>query len=207
MGFGGEGGGGVNLINNKFPSAPQSHALCLIALYWFFSLSFFSFLGRALLSFWNNQVAKVDLGLECHLFSCLLLHPLTLLFFFFFSSFPLCTFLMMPFVFYTLCGFPTVKVVLKWLWTFPICLWGIFIGDGIHRHILHICEDEWKRKEIRHWPQDLKIKKKTFTLKQCAVQTKCPSVLCKITVVSHSKQFLIISYTALELKFPTYLLS
>lgn len=33
MGFGGEEGGGVNLINNKFPSAPQSHALCLIALY------------------------------------------------------------------------------------------------------------------------------------------------------------------------------
>lgn len=24
---------GVNLINNKFPSAPQSHALCLIVLY------------------------------------------------------------------------------------------------------------------------------------------------------------------------------
>lgn len=76
MGFGGEAGGGVNLINNKFPSAPQSHALCLIALYWFFSLSFFSFFGRALLSFWNNQVAKVDLGVECHLFSLLLLLPL-----------------------------------------------------------------------------------------------------------------------------------
>ena len=77
MGFGGEAGGGVNLINNKFPSAPQSQALCLIALYWFFSLSFFSFLGRALLSFWNNQVAKVDLGVECHLFSPPLCHPLT----------------------------------------------------------------------------------------------------------------------------------
>lgn len=73
MGFGGEGGGGVNLINNKFPSAPRSHALCLIALYWFFSLFFFSFFGRALLSFWNNQVAKVDLRVECHLF----FNPLT----------------------------------------------------------------------------------------------------------------------------------
>lgn len=70
MGFQGEGGGGVNLINNKFPSAPRSLALCLIALYWFLSLSLFlSFLGRALLSFWNNQVAKVHLRVECHLFS------------------------------------------------------------------------------------------------------------------------------------------
>lgn len=89
MGFGGE-EGGVNLINNKSPSAPQSHALCLIAPYWFFSLFFFSFLGRALLSFRNNQVAKVDLRVECHLFSLLLLllhHPPPPLIFFLFSPF------------------------------------------------------------------------------------------------------------------------
>ncbi len=47
MGFGGEDDGGANLINNKFPSAPQSLALCLIAPYWFFlSLSFRSWVGH-----------------------------------------------------------------------------------------------------------------------------------------------------------------
>lgn len=134
MGFGGEEGGGVNLINNKSPSAPQSHALCLIALYWFFALFFFSFLGRALLSFWNNQVAKVDLEVECHLFSLLphhlllLLHPLTLLFFLRSPSW------WCLFVFHAFCGFSTVKVILKWLWTLSGCLWKILISttDCIH---------------------------------------------------------------------------
>lgn len=185
MGFGGEAGGGVNLINNKFPSAPQSHALCLIALYWFFSLSFFSFLGRALLSFWNNQVAKVDLGVECHLFSLLpllpLLHPLipppsS-------SPFPWCLFC------FTLSAASQLsRLSPNDFEHFPAVCEGVLINtrDCIHSRkwsfysqaycVLHTLDDGPKRERIRL--QDLKMEDNN-SLRLCAVEVECTAVLCK----------------------------